>query len=52
MKRATRRLINEIEKLKHKKDSEIDLTDIPERTDWSRGWKILSPDQEVIDGPH
>ena len=36
MKRASSRLINEIEKLKHKKDSEIDLTDIPEKTDWSK----------------
>jgi uncharacterized protein (DUF4415 family) len=37
MKKVNGRLAREIEALRRMKDEEIDLTDIPETADWSKG---------------
>lgn len=36
MKKLTKRQIKELAALKNRKDEDIDLSDIPEITDWSR----------------
>jgi len=36
MKKVSGRIAKEIEVLKHMKDEDIDLTDIPETADWSK----------------
>jgi uncharacterized protein (DUF4415 family) len=36
MKKATGRLAKEIENLRRMKDQDIDFSDIPEKTDWSK----------------